>query len=100
MNKVYLTCPKHLGCNCITKPFEPIHRAFTLSRMTDKSSGQFLRALAESGGSITCSFTIGSKLPDYRNATMFFMLKFLFQQNLDKFYSFGFDTTEPAEVGF
>jgi hypothetical protein len=33
----------------MVKTFEPIYRTFTLSRISDKSSGQFLRALAESG---------------------------------------------------
>ena len=82
------------------KTFQPIYRTFTLSRMTDKSSGQFLRALAECGGTITDNFAIGSNLLDYRYVSMFFMLKFLFQQNLDRFHSFGFVTTEPEEVRF
>jgi hypothetical protein len=66
--------------------------------MTDKSSGDFLRALAASNGEITSCFTIGCNLASYRHASMFFMLKFGNQDRLDKFHALGYETAKPERI--
>jgi hypothetical protein len=75
-----------------------IFRDFTLSRMSDKASGEFLRALAQSGGCITCCFTNASQSPSYRTVSMYFRLRFIRQEHLDRFHSLGYETTEPPKI--
>lgn len=83
----------------VTKVPDPtVFRDFTLSQLTDKGSGKFLRALAASQASITCCFTNASSLPDYRYVSMFFRLRFPNQSYLDKFHSLGFETTDPPKI--
>lgn len=83
----------------MTTPTDPtVYRDFTLSRMSDKASGEFLRALAHSQGCITCCFTNAASLPSYRTVSMHFRLRFYRQEHLDRFHSLGYETTEPPKI--
>lgn len=68
--------------------------------LSQKNCSQLLQALALSGGSTTCQFTLNNGLPEKTVGRweMFFRLKFLNQKSLDKFHSLGFETTEPEKV--
>lgn len=77
---------------------EKIRRRFTLSRMTDKASGGFLRSLAASRGRIVSSFTIARNLSSYRHASMFFVLEFDYIEHLAAFQAYGYETEEMEKI--
>jgi hypothetical protein len=78
-----------------------IYRDFSLQPTKDKSAS-FLQAVSISKCCITCCWSLDNGFPESQanKHEIFFRLRFSSQARLDKFHSFGFTTTEPAEVGF
>lgn len=78
---------------------QPIYRDYSCT-LSQKNCTNLLQALAISKGSITSQFTLGNGFPEksVNRWTMFFRLRFMTQDYLDKFHSFGLETTEPEKV--
>lgn len=77
-----------------------IYKDFTLTRTSKNAAGEFIQALVISGGIITSMFTLTNGFSEKQVTYMssFYRLKFRSQENLDKFHSLGFVTTEPPHV--
>ena len=78
-----------------------IYRDFHLKPTKDKSAS-FLQAISVSRCCITCCWSLNNGFPESsaNKHEIFFRLRFINQEKVDKFHSFGFVTTEPEEVGF
>jgi hypothetical protein len=63
------------------------------------SCANFLQAVAACGAEITSGFTISRPQPKVAYTyTMFFMLKFKNQKDLDEFHAMGFETKETENA--
>lgn len=80
--------------------FEPIYRDFTLTKTSVTAAGKFLQGLASSGGSITSMFSLSNGFPvdKAQYYSTFYRLKFLKQENLDRFHSLGFQTNDIPRI--
>jgi hypothetical protein len=76
-----------------------IYRDISL-KPTKEASAKFLQAISISKATITSCFSLRNGFPDSsaNRHEIFFRLRFLFQENLDKFHSLGFKTTKPVRV--
>lgn len=77
---------------------KPIYRDYSCT-LSQKNCTALLQALALCKATITCNFSLGAYHPNNLNrCTMFFRLKFSFQEDLDKFHEMGFTTTDLPKI--
>jgi len=83
----------------MTNNFDPVYRDYSCS-LSAKNCAKLLQAVGVSGANITSSFTLSNGFPESKVQyfEMFFRLKFLNQDRLDTFHSFGLETSEPEIV--
>jgi len=84
----------------MTNNFDPVYRDYSCS-LSAKNCAKLLQAVGVSKASITSSFTLSNAFPanKIQYFSMFFRLKFINQDQLDIFHSFGLETSEPERVG-
>ncbi len=77
----------------------PIYRDFSFTMSKQKCADVF-HSVAISGGAITGSFVISNAFPEQsvNRWTMLLKLKFLNQEQLDKFHARGFTTEVPPRI--
>jgi hypothetical protein len=77
-----------------------IYRDFELSRTSVTAAGKFIQAMVLCRGNITCMFSLNNGFPDESvgSISSFYRLQFKRIEDLEKFHSMGFKTTEIAKV--
>jgi hypothetical protein len=73
------------------------YREYSCTMSSPKCTA-LIQGLALSGGSITSMHSTYREGLKVNYCTMFFILKFFRQENLDKFHSLGFETTKPEKI--